>query len=544
MTQSTRPAITLLLLALTSSAAGQTLIETTTSIGIQNTLQQGSTGGLGSALQSAQTAAQTVQNTQQAAQAAAAALPAVPAPTPFTAAQSAQLVSTQGLLKDGKYPQARAGFEALIAQNYAQPEPHFGLGLSLFALGDFKGANFEFTQLSLLAPDRFEGPYNLGVIATRERRYEDALRLYGSAATLARGRVALTVQRQVLDALAAEQTRAAAYPALVSTLSEIATLAPDDAAVQFRLVQAQTLAGQGAQALPGAYALMQREPSRADVVLLIADIYVAQGLPDRAIRELDAATPRVQAGADRASLLLRKANLLSAGGDTRGAVLAAQAAAAADGRSASTFAKLGEFRVARNDRPGALTAYLNAVKLAPKNAAYRTDLAAVRLTLGQNAQAFADAVAAIRLFPEAATLARAQYVQGIAAYRQGNFAQARAALKSSALRAASADTYFWLGLSHYALKDYAGAATALGESVKLEPSVNARQNLASALLASARYPEAEAILRGLVSDNPKNDESWYLLGVTQRAQRRESEARQALKTAANLGNARAVEALK
>jgi hypothetical protein len=32
--------------------------------------------------------------------------------------------------------------------------------------------------------------------------------------------------------------------------------------------------------------------------------------------------------------------------------------------------------------------------------------------------------------------------------------------------------------------------------------------------------------------------------VTQRAQRRESEARQALKTAANLGNVRAVAALK
>ncbi|MDB5045405.1 MAG: Tfp pilus assembly protein PilF [Deinococcus sp.] len=535
----------LLLLALTTSAAGQTLIETTTSIGIQNTLDQGTSNNVGPLLQSARTAANSLQQSGQAAAALAApGAPAVPAPTPFTPAQTTQLTSAQTALKGGKYPQARAGFEALIAQNYGQPEPHFGLGLALFALGDFKGASFEFTQLTLLAPDRFEGPYNLGVIATRERRYEDALRLYGSAATLARGRVAVTVQRQVLDALAAEQTRAAAYPALVSTLSEIVTLAPDDAAVQFRLVQAQTLAGQSAQALPGAYALLQRDPSQAAVALLIADIYVTQGLPDRAIRELDAATPRAKPGPDRASLLLRKANLLSAGGDTRGAVLAAQAAAATDGRSAPTFARLGELRVARNDRPGALNAYQNAVKLAPKNAAYRTDLAAVRLTLGQNAQAFADAVAAIRLFPEAATLARAQYVQGIAAYRQGNFAQARAALKSSALKAASADTYFWLGLSQYALKDYAGAATALSESVKLEPSVNARQNLASALLASARYPEAEAVLRGLVSDNPKNDEGWYLLGVTQRAQRRESEARQALKTAANLGNLRAVAALK
>jgi len=112
--------LTLLLLALTSSAAGQTLIDTSASIGIQNTLQQGSTGGIGSTLQSAQNAAQTVQTVQQAGQAAAA-LPAVPAPTPFTAAQATQLTAAQSLLKQNNYPQARAGFEALIAQNYAQP---------------------------------------------------------------------------------------------------------------------------------------------------------------------------------------------------------------------------------------------------------------------------------------------------------------------------------------------------------------------------------------------------------------------------------------
>lgn len=71
-----------------------------------------------------------------------------------------------------------------------------------------------------------------------------------------------------------------------------------------------------------------------------------------------------------------------------------------------------------------------------------------------------------------------------------------------------------------------------------------RQNLAAALLAAARYTEAEAILRGLVTDNPKNSEAWYFLGMAQKSQLKDVEARQSLKTAANLGNARAKDALK
>lgn len=535
MTQYTRSVLLGLTLALASQGAAQTMIETVGAAGIQNTLQSAGTPAIPKVTVPAAPGA--------ASDAGSAATPAVTV-TPLTAEQQTQLEAAQAAFRAGQLPQARAAFESLITQNYTNPAPHFGLGLVLFAQNDDKGAAFEFTQFAALAPTRFEGPYNLGVIATRQGNHEQALTLYTQAAGLMKDQAGPAAQRQVLEALAAEQTRKADFAALSGTLAAIGTLDPQDLDVQYRLAQARTLSGQGAAALPGVYALLAQAPARVDAALLLADIYVAQGLPDRAVRELDAAAARVTNGTDRSALLLRKAGVLAQGGDTRAAVFAAQDATRADGRNAAAFARVGELRALRGDRPGALTFYQNAVKLAPDNAAYRAALAGVRLTLNQNAGAAADAALALTLRPDDTTLARALFVQGVAAYRQGQYAQAIRALSSSQTRAPSADTSLWLGLSAYAQKDYPAAATALGESVKLNPTSTARLNLASALLASARYAEAEAILRGLVSDDPKNAEAWYQLGLSQRAQAREPDARASLKTAAALGNTRAAGALR
>lgn len=542
MTQRNLKVLLGLLLAAAPAASAQTLLDTSAAISIQNTLAQPGIPALPQRLALPAAPATTPAATAPAAGGPAAA--SLPPVTPLTPAQQTALRQAREALGAGKLPQARALFEGLVAQNYAQPEPHFGLGLVLLAQGDLRGAAFEFSQLAALAPTRFEAPYNLGVIAGREGRHAEALRLYGQAAALARGQAGPATERQILEALAAEQTRARDFAGLSATLTQVVTLDPNDPDAAFRLAQAQVLAGQGVAALPGVYAVLQRQPARVDAALLLADIYVGQGLPDRAVRELDAAAGRMTRGTDRATLLLRKADVLAASGDPRGAVLAAQGAAQQDPKSAAAFARLGELRLLRNDRPGALSAYGQAARLSPRDAAYRTALAAVRLALGQTAEAGRDAAQALRLTPDAATLARAQFVQGVAAYRQRDYAQARRALRSSAAARPSAEAYLWLGLSAYAMKDYPGAAGALGTSVKLDPTPTARQNLASALLAAARYPEAEAVLRGLVSENAKNGEAWYLLGLTQRAQAREAEARQALKMASNLGHSRAKAALK
>jgi len=538
-----------LLLAAGPAASAQTLLDTSAAISIQNTLGQpvGPSGIPALPLPRVPAAAPAVAapaNAPATGSGVVAPASSLPPLTPLTPAQQAALTRARDALGTGQLPQARALFEALIAQNYAQPEPHFGLGLTLLSQGDLGGATFEFTQLAALAPGRFEAPYNLGVIAGRQGRHADALRLYGEAAALARGKAGPATERQVLEAWAAEQTRARDFAGLSATLTQVVALDPNDVDAAFRLAQAQVLAGQGVAALPGVYAVLQRQPARVDAALLLADIYVGQGLPGRAARELGAAAAGVTRGGDRARLLLRQADVLVAAGDPRGAVLAAQEATRQDPRNAAAFARLGELRALRDDRPGALTAYQKAAHLAPRNPEYLTALAAVRLALGQTAGARLNAAMALRLKPGAPVLARAQFVQGVAAYRQRQYAQARSALRASAATQPSAEAYLWLGLSAYAMKDYAGAAGALGTSVKLDPTPTARQNLASALLAAARYPEAEAVLRGLVGENEKNGEAWYLLGLTQRAQVREPQARLSLKTASNLGHLRAKEALK
>jgi tetratricopeptide (TPR) repeat protein len=465
----------------------------------------------------------------------------VSAPTP---AYLAGLDTAQQSLKAGNYKQAQGQYEALVSQDYQNPQAHFGLGLSLFALADLQGARFEFQQLAALVPDGFEGPYNLGVIASRQGQSADALAQFGKAAELARGKVSAQVLRQILEALAGEQARKADYAALVVTLSELVKNQPSDLDLQFRQAQALVLSGQGTLALPVLYAVRQKQASYSDAALLTADIYASQKLPDRALRELDSAVKAAPDNSAKSKLLLRKAELLAAAGRSRDAVLAAQDAVSADSKNAVAQATLGQLRYARNDRPAALSALKSAVVLEPKNASYLASQAVVELALGQNAQAAKDARRASALPSDNAALARAQFVLGVASYRQRDYAGARKALESSVLKVPSAETSLWLGLSSYALRDYGGAVLALQESLKLQPSAATQLNLGSALISAGRYSDAESTLRPLVVADARNAEAWYQLGLSRRALGRESEAVASFRTAASLGNSRARSALK
>ncbi|MFC4455737.1 tetratricopeptide repeat protein [Deinococcus sonorensis] len=522
-----------LVLAMAGTAQAQTMVEQVGAAQISTTLQQSAPVIKPPAVITPSTPAAE----------AGATTPSVPS-TPPSPAFLAALDTAQKSYQAGNYRQAQTQYEALVGQNYQNAQAHFGLGLTLFALNDLAGARFEFGQLSALDPASFEGPYNLGVVASRQNQNDEALADFAKAAELARGKVSAPVLRQVLEALAGEQARARNYPALATTLAELVKTAPDDLDLQVREAQALTLAGQGTAALPLLYAVRAKAPANVDAALLTADIYASQQLADRGVRELDSAVAATQDSAARGRLLLRKADLLAGLSRSKDALQAVQAAVKADPRNAAAQARLGELLVARSDRGGALSAWQTAVKLEPVNALYRTNLAAVRLSLSQYAAAAQDARLALRASPDAATQARAQLVLGVASYRLGRYSEARSALQSSALAAPGAEASLWLGLSSYALKDYAGAVTALSESVRLQPTPNARLNLGSALLSSGRYAEAETVLRALVVEQPKNAEGWYQLGLARRAQGKTAEATSALKTAANLGNSKAQGSLK
>ncbi|MDO4264601.1 MAG: tetratricopeptide repeat protein, partial [Deinococcus sp.] len=371
-----------------------------------------------------------------------------------------------------------------------------------------------------------------------------ALAHFQQAAALARTSASEDSQLYVLRALASEQGRAQDYAGLRQTLSDMLTLAPDDAELKLRLAQVQTLTGEGVAALPGTYDALGSTRTQADAALLLSDIYGAQGLPERGLSELDSALQSVTAQGERARLQLRRAHLLNVLGQSSAATEAAEDSVRLAPSDAAAFALLGDLRRQTGNTAGALAAYREAALLKPENADYRTELAVLRLGLGRYADARRDAGMALKMDASPVAQARAELVLGLLDYRSGRYASASTALRSSAAKLPSADTYLWLGLSEYKQKDYAAAAEALSESVRLDPNPLARRNLGSALLASGRTAEAETLLLGLVSEAPSDAEAWYLLGLARRAAGKATEARAAFSSAAALGSTAARGALK
>jgi tetratricopeptide (TPR) repeat protein len=536
-----------LALAAAPLAQAQTLIETITTTNVSNTLDATQTTNALPGLDRAKAAQQTQNAQTQKTNAASATDPVTgkaAAPLlPFNTAQSARLNTARTLLSQGNARGARPIYEGLIAANYQQPEPHFGLALSLLALNDLTGARFELTQFVALSPASFEGPYNLGVIAARTKDYDEALKQFTAAVALP-NTAAPAARRQLLEALAGEQLRRGDYAGLSATLTQALATDPQDLSLRYRLGQATAYAGKGAEALPLLYAAAQSDVNRAGATLLIADIYAAQNLPDRGVRELDTAAALV-GSADRARLLVRKAQLLQAQDQTPAATQAAREAVQADSKSAPAYAVLGTL-LAQSDLKGSLAAWQMAAQLDAQNGGTLLNLAAVQLSLGMNTEALSNAARALKLIAatDTASLARTEFVQGVSAYRLKDYSAAVKALSSSAARTPGAQTSLWLGLSHYARKDYEAAVAALIESVKLGDSAAARLNLGAALLATGRFSEAEPNLRSVVVTDPRNAAAWYQLGLSRKAQGKDSEAKTAFASAAKLGYAPAKAELK
>lgn len=549
-------------------ASAQTLMETGTSVGIMNTLQQVGAPNGAAATQAARQLGQQLQ-TQNAqvlqpanGAAPAAATPSAPATsvagaaqngsngaqvaalpiTPLSAQQQAQLAQARADLSANRMPQAQRGFEALIAQNYQQPEAHFGLALALLAQQKFAGAKFEFAQYSALAPQSFEGEYNLGVIAARQGNHDEALQQFGQAAQKA-AQASPVARRQVLDALASEQLRHNDYAALVSTLTQARTIDPADPQLQLRLGQAMVLSGQGVDALPLLYAAAQRTETRADAASLIAAIYLGQNLPDRALGAIDAALAQAESDSERADLLLRKAQVQRQIGRGSAALTTVREAQQLDSHLAAAYVAAAELLSEQGDRAGSVAAWQRATQL-DRSPATLLELAAAQLNAGQNAEARQSAQRISSLSKDAALLARAELLQGVAAYRLKDYAAASRLLQSSSMRAPSADTALWLGLSSYALKDYTAARLAFSDSLRLKDTPAAHLNLGVTYLALGLFKDAEPQLQTAVKLDSANAIAWYQLGLARRALGNDAEARASFRQAAQLGYAPAKAEIK
>src|SRR5690606_144699 len=83
--------------------------------------------------------------------------------------------------ESGQYDQAKNSFLEATALDYTSGDAHYGLGLSEFARGDFQAALFEFTEVTRLHPDRFDGHFNRAVTLARLRRPAEAATAFQEA---------------------------------------------------------------------------------------------------------------------------------------------------------------------------------------------------------------------------------------------------------------------------------------------------------------------------------------------------------------------------
>ncbi len=451
------------------------------------------------------------------------------------------LQQAQAALEAGRLEEAVQGFEAVIARDFTNYSAHFGLGLALYRLGDLRGAAFEFTQLTVLDPNRFEGWFNLGVVRDRQGQAAEAAQAFaraievGEKANLGIADLKPAYVGQV-KALRTQGQHEAAAAAARKGLEK----APGDAELTALLADSLVRANKPLEALPVLYQILNNDPANVQAIAQIADIYVAQGLPQRALRELDRGLEAVRDNASRAQLLLKKSTLQQ--GREQQASL--QEAIRLDPKLWAAHYNLGLARLREGNVRGALESFQNAYAQNPDEPRVLLGLAATYDRLGQAAEAGRFAAMAARSSQGADRL-EALLLQGKAAYAQRRYTEAVEVLSQVAQQKPdSAEAWFFLGVSQFNLRDYTAAIDSLEKAQALAPSASTAANLGAALYSAGRYSDAERALSQAVALDSRNAIAWYNLGLTLRSLGRSAEARRAWQRSADLGYAPARELLR
>jgi tetratricopeptide (TPR) repeat protein len=284
-------------------------------------------------------------------------------------------------------------------------------------------------------------------------------------------------------------------------------------------------------ALPVFYEVLGQDPSNIQAVNSIADIYMAQGLPERALRELDRALQIVSENKSKAQLHFKRGNLLS--GKAQQDAFAE--AAKLDPKFWPAQYNLGLNRLRAGDGKGAVEAFQNAYQQAPEEPKVLLGLASAYERLSNNPEVMRFAALAARL-SSGSDKAEALILQGKAAYSLNRFAEAKQILgEATQLKADRSTAWFYLGSAQFSTGDYAGAIASLEKARTLEPSAAAMSNLGAAYLATSKFSEAEQILTQAVGLDGKNAVAFYNLGWALKSLLRDQEARRAWQRALDLG---------
>ena len=469
----------------------------------------------------------------------------------------AKLEAAQKLLRAKKYKEAQAAYQQAVALDYRSFEAHLGLGLALFNQKDLLGARFEFSQLVSLAPDRIEGYFNLGVVQARAGDRPAAIASLSKAAEVGRGKVLPGVQISTLRSLAAQQIASGTYADAAKSLKEALDLEPGDASLTLALAETlyQSAKGGGdsagsssstadpslSDALAYAYKVMGQSPGNLRATTLVADIYVDQKLVPRALSELDRGVQQNPKASEKGRLLFKKAQVLLAANRRQDAIPVLAQSLKYNPSSGAVQYQYGKLLLEAQQTDRALSALKVAAKQNPKSAEVFLALAFAYDAKNNPAEAYKAAVATTKLTADPALTASANLLAGKAAYVSKQYTIAKRLL----IGASSGEALTWLGLTNYALKDYAGAVTALEGAAKALPTNAVVQaNLGASYLAAKQFSEAQNVLENLVKRNPRYSEAWYNLGWALRNLSRDVEARAAFKKASNLGYAPARKELR
>ncbi|RIH82961.1 Beta-barrel assembly-enhancing protease [Meiothermus luteus] len=457
------------------------------------------------------------------------------------AAAQQTLQQAQAALEAGRLNEAVQGFEAVIARDFTNYSAHFGLGLALYRLGDLRGAAFEFTQLTVLDPNRFEGWFNLGVVRDRQGQAAEAAEAFakavevGEKANLGPADLKPAYVGQV-KALRSQGQHEAAANAARRGLEKL----PGDPELTSLLADSLVRAGKPLEALPVLYQIISREPGNTQAISQIADIYVAQGLPQRALREIDRGLEAAQDNSARAQLLLKKSTLQQ----DREQTASLQEAVRLDPKLWAAHYNLGVARLREGNARGALESFQNAYAQNPEEPRVLLGLATAYDRLGQAAEAGRFAAMAARLSQGNERL-EALFLQGKSAYTLRRYSEAVELLSQlTQQKPDNAEAWFLLGVSQFNLKDYAAAAASLERAQSLAPSAATAANLGAALYSAGRYSDAERVLSQAVALDNRNPVAWYNLGLALRSLGRNAEARRAWQRSAELGYAPARELLR
>ncbi len=431
----------------------------------------------------------------------------------------------------GQFDLAKGAFLEAIALDYTSGDAHYGLGLAEFSRGDYQAALFEFSEVTRLHSERFDGHFNRAVTLARLRRAQDAASAFRSALQEADPEATLTDRVQAQLGLAGQLEITGDYAGAAAAYEAALQFEPGNSDYILRRGAALQNAGEGLVALPELTDLETRT-SDYRVSALIADIYVGQGQIDYAIWSLQRALEKAEAAGDgpaQASTLVKLGALQRSLGRDADAAASYEAAVAVHPGSWEAQYNLGVSYLESGQPRAALPALTTALRLDPQRGEIYFALATAHDQLGQSADALSNAREALNRLSDPEVLTAVRFIAGRSLYRMGDYAAANEQLRSVLQsRPNDAQVQLWTGLSAYQLSDYPSAIGNFERAVQLNPnSIEARVNLGAGYLAAQRYQEAEGVYQLLVEQNPRDSESFYNLGWALFSQNRRSAARDA-----------------